>query len=61
MYIELARRHGVVFDLSWHSTKSDKLNTSFLTKAKTIAKELERADADKHLVNFTVMIEPYNF
>lgn len=61
MYIELARQHGVVFDLSWHSTKSDKLNTSFLTKAKTIARELERADADKHLVNFTVMIEPYNF
>ena len=60
MYLDLASNHGVSFDFSWHSLENDKLNSKFLEKTRWLASKFDW-NSQKKLLNFTVMLEPYNF
>ena len=60
MYLDLASNHGVSFDFSWHSLENDKLNSKFLEKTRWLASNFDW-NGQKKLLNFTVMLEPYNF
>lgn len=60
MYLDLASNYGVSFDFSWHSLENDKLNSKFLEKTRWLASKFDWNEKKK-LLNFTVMLEPYNF